>query len=292
MKYAYIDKNFQASSLRMIENANKVIAEYTELGYRLTLRQLYYQMVTENLIPNKMKEYRRLASILNDARWAGLVDWDAIEDRVRETIAVVTWENPREIATAAFRSYREDYWISQKNYVEVFCEKDAVSNIVEPICRRFRVPFTANRGFASVSLLREVSVRLAEKADEGKDIILIYLGDHDPSGLDMDRDILHRLDMFSENEYSIDFVRIALTMNQVMRWALPPNPAKQTDSRFQSYQEQFGDESWELDAIKAQRLSDLVELEIRSYIDEDAWSEAIEQERENQAKLSNLMNGL
>lgn len=292
MKYAYISKNFSRASQELIDNANRVIAQYAQMGYVMTLRQLYYQMVIENLIPNKIKEYRRLANILNDARWAGLVDWDAIEDRVRETVQVSTWSSPKSIMRSAWQSYREDWWERQPDHIEIFCEKDAVSNIIEPICREYRVPFTANRGYPSVSLLRETSVRLAEKAGDGKNIFLIYVGDFDPSGLDMDRDIEERLRMFTEGEYFFNFRRIALIEDQVDQWSLPPNPAKQTDSRFEAFMERYGDESWELDAIRANDLADLIREAIAEHIDYDLWDDAQADETKNREKLQNLMGQL
>lgn len=292
MKYLYISKNFSASSLEVIENANAIIEKYQAMGYRLTLRQLYYQMVASDLISNNLKSYKRLASIINDARWAGHIDWDAIEDRARETIQVSTWSSPSRIVNSAIRSYREDLWINQPVHVEVMCEKDAVSNILEPVCREFCVPFTANRGYPSASLLYEVNQRFQEADDTGKAIAVIYLGDHDPSGMDMDRDIFERLNLFTESMYSIDLTRIALVMSQVERWRPPENPAKQTDSRFKTYLHQYGSSSWELDAIRPNDLSNLLRVEIESFIDYELWDEAVKQQDANIAKLKTLAGKL
>ena len=292
MKYQYIDQNFSKSSLELLENANRVIDDYTTMGYSLTLRQLYYQMVVENLIPNQVKEYRRLARVLNDGRWAGLVDWEAIEDRVRETVTVATWTSPKAIVKSALYSYKEDYWENQNYYVEVFCEKDAVSNIIEPVCRKYRVRFTANRGYPSLSLMRDISTRLEEKANDGKEISLIYFGDFDPSGLDMDRDIEERLKTFSEGEYYFDFERVALIRDQIDDWNIPPNPAKQTDSRFAEFNKAHGNKSWELDAIRAEQMASLVEECIMQRIDDDRWAEAKEKEEQNKATLSRMLSQL
>lgn len=292
MKYTYIEKNFSASSVEVIDNANAIIEQYQGMGYRLTLRQLYYQMVASDLIPNNIKSYKRLASIVNDARWAGEIDWDAIEDRARETVRVSTWTDPASIVKSAIYSYRENLWENQPVHMEIMCEKDAVSNIIEPVCNDLCVSFTANRGYPSASLLYEVMQRFQKADDAGKSIAVIYLGDHDPSGLDMDRDILDRLTVFAEDVFEIDFTRIALTMPQIERWSPPENPAKQTDSRFDAYLKKHGGSSWELDAIRPNDLSDLVRSEIESYIDFDAWDEAKERQDQNLAKLKRLAENL
>ena len=200
----------------MIDNANAIIEEYQGMGYRLTLRQLYYQMVASDLISNNLKSYKRLASIINDARWAGEIDWDAIEDRARETKITSTWESPKSIMRGVLNSYREDLWIFQPSYVEVMCEKDAVSNILQPVCNELGVSFTANRGYPSASLLYEVSNRIAKAHENQKDVVaFIYFGDHDPSGLDMDRDVYERLVTLTEDTIEIKFTHISFTLNQI-----------------------------------------------------------------------------
>lgn len=83
---AYKSIRFNAETERLIDTANGIIGEYLEAGFRLTVRQLYYQLVARDVVPNTIQSYKRVASILNDARVAGLVDWDAIEDRTREFV--------------------------------------------------------------------------------------------------------------------------------------------------------------------------------------------------------------
>lgn len=288
MKYAYIEKNFQKSSLELIEQANSIIEAYFDMGYRMTLRQLYYQMVSADLIPNNLKTYKRLASIINDARWSGLVDWDAIEDRGRSTERPSTWGSPRSIMRSVLNSYREDLWLLQPCYIEVMCEKDAVSNIIEPVCNELGVGFTANRGYASASLLKDVADRFIKQGDDMKELHIIYLGDHDASGLDMDRDIAERTRLLLEGEFDIEITRIALLRDQVDLWSLPPNPAKMTDSRAPGYVSEFGRFSWELDAIRANDLADLVREEIELHIDEGFWNEAKAMQEKNLSKLKEL----
>ena len=108
-KIAYITKNFRSESIKLIEKINQVIEEYENQGYSLTLRQVYYQMVARDIIPNNQRSYKNLGSLINDARLAGLIDWNAIEDRTRNLKGRSHWEKPGEVIDSAAYSYHLDY---------------------------------------------------------------------------------------------------------------------------------------------------------------------------------------
>jgi hypothetical protein len=127
---AFIQRAFRPDSQRIIEQAVEIIEDYTAQGFTLTLRQLYYQFVARDLIPNRQSEYKRLGSIINDARLAGLIDWDMIEDRTRNVRKVSAWESPQEIVSAIAEQYKEDLWAGQSQRVEVWIEKDALVGVV------------------------------------------------------------------------------------------------------------------------------------------------------------------
>lgn len=288
MKEKFIDHKFSASSLALVDTANGILNEYRAMGYRLSLRQLYYQLVARDYIENSQKSYKRIGNLISDARLAGYIDWDMIEDRNRETVIPTAWTSPAEIVRAAASQFRVDRWEGQTNYVEVMVEKDALSGILEPVCREFHVRFTANKGYSSSSAMYEAGKRIRAKLfDHDNDINQIhifYLGDHDPSGIDMTRDITERLVQFSgidaylermDKGYATeDFIhihRLALNYDQVEQWQPPENPAKQTDSRFEAYEAKFGESSWELDAVEPRTLADLVRTGIDELIDKDQW---------------------
>ena len=126
----FITKNFHDATLTLIQRANEIIAEYEAQGFALTLRQLYYQFVARRLLENRQSEYKRLGSIINDARLAGLIDWDSIEDRTRELRSHAHWDDPSEIVAACASQYREDLWASQEHRPEVWIEKDALVGII------------------------------------------------------------------------------------------------------------------------------------------------------------------
>jgi len=227
-----------------------------------------------------VKSYKRIGNLISDARLAGLLDWGMIEDRGRETVIPTAWESPAQIVRAAAQQFRIDRWEGQPCYVEVMVEKDALSGILEPVCRDLHVRFTANKGYSSSSAMYETGKRIAKMEDCVEEIHIFYLGDHDPSGIDMTRDIAERLELFTYGTINATKVhRLALNWNQVEEWQPPENPAKETDSRYEAYVHEFGASSWELDAVEPRTLADLVRKGIQDLIDPLRWQEVADRER-------------
>lgn len=280
-KICYIAKKFNKEHTYIIDQANIIIDRWRAAGYDLTLRQVYYQFVKNNLFPkdwadpktgstNNIRSYKSLGSILNDARLAGQVDWSSIEDRTRNLESLAHWETPAIIVESISRQFRVDLWIDQPCYVEVWVEKDALVGVVGRICQQYDVPYFSCRGYTSQSEMWSAAQRLVEHAEYGQATHIIHLGDHDPSGKDMTRDVTDRLKMFMEHDEAeaVEVERIALNMDQVRKYKPPPNPAKITDSRAEGYIAEFGEESWELDALEPNVISDLIEAALRSRIDD------------------------
>lgn len=286
MKQTFVARSFSSSTQRMIDIVNGILTEYQEQGFRLSLRQLYYQLVSRSYVENTVNSYKRIGNIVSDARQAGLIDWDMIEDRGRETVAVPHWSGPAEILRVAANQFRIDKWHEQSHHIEVMVEKDALSGVLEPVCRDLDVSITANKGYSSSSTMYEIGRRLHHLHGEGKEITIIYLGDHDPSGIDMTRDVLERLILYSELGTSdLEVIRLALNWNQIKEWNPPENPAKQTDSRFANYARRFGDSSWELDAVEPAQLARLVRDLVRSRRDDDLWNKAVAEESRMRSEL-------
>jgi hypothetical protein len=278
---AYKDITFKRSTQIVINQANEIIDDYQGQGFKLTLRQLYYQFVARDLIPNTMQSYQRLGSIINDARLSGEIDWEAIEDRTRNLEQKTRWDDPEEIIRNSALAYHRDMWDGQDNRVEVWIEKEALIGVVEDVCRRYDVPYFACRGYTSQSEQWAAGQRFKSTIENGQMPVVLHLGDHDPSGIDMTRDNTERLCMFAEGEVIVE--RLALNMDQVRRYRPPPNPAKMTDSRFNGYVERFGEKCWELDALSPTVIARLIEDNIQAHItDHDLWLErkaSIERER-------------
>lgn len=281
MKQTFIEKNFRADKVALLGIVNNVLSNYFRQGYDLTLRQLFYQLVSKDIIPNTQRSYKNLGTLVNDARLAGLVDWNMIVDRGRGTQIPTHWDSPADIIQAAADSFAIDKWKDQPNHIEVMVEKQALEGVLLPVCERLDVNFTANKGYSSQSLMYRIGNRL-RRLHQGMDkhIHILYLGDHDPSGLDMDRDVEERLALFSG--YPVTFQRLALKWEQIEELQPPENPAKLTDSRADKYIEQYGDSSWELDAIEPRELDRLVTEAVEDLRDPDLWIEA--QSKENKMK--------
>lgn len=276
MKQFYRDINFRPHSLRMIDDINEIIDEYQAQNYVLTVRQLYYQLVARDIIENTMRSYKNTASLINDARIAGKIDWDAIEDRTREFITRNRWESGKELLEASARQYHMDMWEGQDRRVFVIVEKEALTGVLEPTCYGWDVPLLAARGYPSASVIREFANSVVIPAlEDGQNILCLHLGDHDPSGIDMSRDLIERIEMFVGDQGGCDFElrRIALNMPQVEELNPPPNPAKMTDARFKAYKKKFGTVSWELDALQPDYLTKLLVKHITQEIDPGPWNE-------------------
>lgn len=284
----FIEINFKADTLKVIEQANTIIEEYQRQGFKLTLRQLYYQFVSRDLLRNKQSEYKRLGGIIDNGRQAGLIDWSAIEDRTRNLERPNVWSSPSQILNAVAEQYKEDWWLNQPVYPEVWIEKDALTGVIEPVCDEFRVPYFACRGYASQSEMYDAAKRLQDIARRGRQPVIFHLGDHDPSGLDMTRDNGDRLSMFSGR--GIRVVRLALNMDQIEQYDPPPNPAKDTDSRFSDYQAEHGDSSWELDALEPTVIDRLIRDALEAEIDPDEWAKSEVEEDKNRASLTAASN--
>jgi len=289
MKINYKDFDFRDGSLKIITEANNIIETYEAQGYDLTLRQLYYQFVARGLLENTERNYKRLGNIINDGRLAGLIDWEAITDRTRMLRANAHWKNPAEIINSAVESYKIYKWQNQEYRVEVWVEKDALIGVIENICRKMDVGCFSCRGYVSQSEMWNAAMRLINYTDRGHTPVIIHLGDHDPSGVDMTRDIRERLILFESN---VEVVRIALNMPQIEDLQPPPNPAKITDSRCSGYIKKYGKQSWELDALEPSYLDNIIENTILGYRDEDRWEGMQEKENFERQKLINIAKGI
>ena len=294
-KIAYQPMTMGADRLALVDTCNDIIAEYQADGLMLTLRQLYYQLVSRDVIANKVQEYKRLGDIVNSARLAGLMDWSAIEDRTRELVYGSHWSEPEDILRACANQFRVDRWADQNVHVECWIEKEALSGVFERICASLDVGCFACRGYTSQSEMWSSAMRFVKKIREGKYVTVLHFGDHDPSGIDMSRDILDRLRMFVAHHVgeesaaeALTIKRLALNMDQVREYNPPENPAKATDSRFASYQAEFGDSSWELDALNPRTLSALVRENVMAVCDRSLWDDVIQTEAQARGELQTI----
>jgi len=175
---------------------NEIIKEYQDDGYVLTLRQLYYQLVSRDIIPNKQAEYSKLSTLLKEGRMGGIVDWGAIEDRLRKPSKPSEFDSAADILDAAINQFRLPRQKGQKVYIEVWVEKDALSGVLKKVTNKFGINIMVNRGYSSASAMYDSYQRFTEAINEGQKALILYLGDFDPSGIDMIRDIDSRIKEF------------------------------------------------------------------------------------------------
>lgn len=274
-----------------VAQALEIVRDYQAQGYTLTLRQLYYQFVARDLVPNTERSYKNLGALISRARLAGLLDWEAIEDRTRNLVSPSAWEEPADYIMA--EGFQIDLWEGQPVRPEVWIEKEALVGVIAPVCEELRVAYFACKGYVSQSEQWRAGIRISQRWRlHQQRTQVLHLGDHDPSGIDMTRDNNDRLDLFSALREGVEVDRIALNMDQVEEYDPPPNPTKVTDSRAAGYLDVYGDSSWELDALEPAVLSQLIRDHVQEWIEDDAWAERVELERQGRERLEEVTEEL
>lgn len=286
MKIEYTPYNPKPRVRKLIHAVELITDEWKDLGYSMTLRQVYYQLVSRNIIANSMASYKSLSKQLTLARIGGLLDWDAILDRTRSLQGFNTYDDVPQFLHIKKHQYKKDLWEHSPVRVEIWVEKEALAGIVGQAADEFRCDYFACKGYVSSSAMKETADRFKAYAKNGQDVAIVYLGDHDPSGVHMTEDIRERLSMMGVTNVIVD--RIGLTLEQIEDYQLPPNPAKLSDSRSINYIEKFGDESWELDALPPNLLADLIKSRILDYQDAPSYSAAEAEEAEDLTNLDEL----
>ena len=268
------------ASVELVVKCNEIIKELS--SYQLTLRQLYYQLVSRNLVANTERSYQNLSALVTKARMAGLMDWSAIEDRVRQPDLPPQWNSVADLVDTALSAYRLPRWEGQDTYCELWVEKDALASVLSPLARQYHVTLMVNRGYSSASAMKASAERFREYAD-WKPCVLFYLGDLDPSGEDMVRDIADRMEEFDIKD--LDVQKIALTYDQVQYYKPPPNPAKLTDPRAEAFVAKYGTSSWEVDALAPAVLTQIISDAIEGVLDQPLMDDIMEREEEHKEKL-------
>lgn len=283
----YRRMDFKDDKLVLIRQASDICASYEAQGIPMSLRQLYYQLVSKNLIENSKESYNRLGGAVSDGRIAGLISWTAIEDRGRNLQGLNHSDSPQQAIAAAANGYSIDKWANQPYRAEVWVEKEALVDVVGLICNKLEVDFFACKGYNSQSETWRAGMRFADYVRKGQRPVVFHLGDHDPSGIDMTRDNRDRLSMFAG--VPIQVVRLALNMNQIDTYQPPPNYAKVSDSRYADYRNKYGEESWELDALEPRIIQDLISEAVLRVRDQRLWDEMTAQQTDDKMYLQSIV---
>lgn len=289
MREKFVEWRPAPVTLEMVTRAGEICEEYARQGLGLTLRQLYYQFVARGMLPNSDKNYKVLGAAVVKGRMAGLLDWDHLEDRTRNLYGNGHETSPADAIWGASYLYRLDKWTDQPRRVEVWVEKEALAGVVARAAGQEDVNYLACRGYMSVSEMYATAARYRRYFDRGQDVLLLHLGDHDPSGVDMTRDVRDRLEKFlGRRSGHLEVRRIALTMDQVREYDPPPNPAKLSDSRGTGYVERYGHMSWELDALDPPTLIALVNEHVTPERDAELWAGRLAAEEADRARMQRL----
>lgn len=283
----YSPARLGAAKLDLISKLGPIVAEYENAGYAVSVRQIYYQMVSTGQLPNSPRSYDMVQGALNDGRMAGLISWTAIEDRGRNLRGLGYQTSVAGALRKTRAGYLRDLWADQPWRPEVWIEKDSLIGVIGGICNRLRVDFFSCHGYNSQSEQWAAGRRFAGYVQKGQRPIVLHLGDHDPSGVDMTRDNRDRLSMFAGTPVLVQ--RLALNMPQIEELSLPPFWAKVTDSRAAGYIAQYGDHAWELDALRPQYMEKIIEDAVRRLREPAEWEAAMARENEDQREFDELI---
>jgi hypothetical protein len=251
----------------------------------ITGRGVGYKLFTRALIPSmSTKDMRVVYRLLKIAREDGIIPWEWIVDETRQLERLPAWDDPDQYARCVVRGYRRDYWNQQPARVEVWSEKGTVRGVLQPVLDEYAVGFRVMHGFGSATAVYDV----ASDFDGERDLIALYVGDWDPSGMYMsEHDLPARLQRY--DGYHVQLKRIALTQDQV--GSLPAFPAsdKARDPRYPWFVRNFGNRCWELDALDPNDLRNCVEAEIAFCLDWEAWQHCKSIENAERESLQEVM---
>ena len=289
----YEDYNPRGETKDLLARCQSILKDYKDDGLQLTVRQLFYQLVSRDVIANDQSQYNRLQRIVKRGRRSGYLDWEMIVDRGRPLRQRQRWDSPEAIIEASAQSFHLDLWQDQRHRPEVWIEKDALVGVIEATCREWDVPYLSTRGYVSDSAAWRAAQRFRDVMDGEKSArddpaqtdgveqipAVIHLSDHDPSGVDMTRDLREKFELFG---LRFPIERVALTMDQIRQYEPPPNYAKASDSRSEGYVEQYGTECWELDALDPSVIQSVVEDAVQEQVTSRGSFAARKEERGEQ----------
>ena len=282
----------------LIDESIKIISRYTT---KLTLRQIYYRLVTKLIISNTKSEYKYLSRALVDGRLSGAIDWEDMEDKTRDFSMGdrALWDAKEwfDFSLDRFKDAGDDYrfphWYKQPEYVEVWCEKEALENLFLSQTRKYRVVCGISRGYPSIAWLRDASIRIKDALAHPEHIFekatIFYFGDFDPTGKDIERNIKDRLQKTFLTDVNVECV--AITPAQIKKYKIPSIMTKTSDARAKAHIQKYGAvSSVELDALEPDVLEKMIADSILSKFDDSIPPTFEEEEEELRGDIRELVN--
>ena len=272
-------KKVRGKSKRSLDLTEAMYAK-AEAAQPITGRGIGYKLFVAGLIPSMaINEMQRVYRLLKEAREDGTIPWSWIVDETRGIEIAASWANPEEFAEEMTAAYRRSFWDQQSKRCLIMSEKGTCRGLLKPVLNKYGVGFNPVHGFTSATDAYNIS-----QDDDGRELVVIYVGDYDPSGLCMSEvDLPKRFEQYGGDHITLK--RIALTGEQVLELPSFPASDKKKDPRFKWFTGRYGNQCWELDALDPNALRDCVEKHIKELIEPEAWERC---ERVNAAEKKNL----
>jgi len=254
----------------------------------LTLRGLFYRVVSAGLLPSTdRKHYAALGRVMTTLREAGIVPFNWLVDSLRSTDKPNSWTGLQDFSDTVREAYRKDFWSELPDYVHIFCEKDAVAGVLQPVTRAFDVALSPIRGYASVSFAHEIA---ATWNNIEKPIHAFYLGDFDPSGFDLERDLIAKLHRYCKQPF--EWERLGVNAADFAEFNLLPLSPKESDRRCGKFVAAHGQECAEVDAIPSTELRRRVRDSIEQFIPQIEWQNLVHIEQLERETWQQTLAGL
>jgi len=268
------------STTGLIERAAEILAEESPM----TVRQLFYRLVSAGAIQNIRNDYQKVSAALTKARNDGRVDFALIVDRSRPEYRPNVFDDAAQYAKVVRRSYRKDYWQSQPERCEVWCEKDAVVGSIQVLTDELGVTVRVARGFLSTTRAFELARSIGGRSE--KPMTAFYLGDHDPSGRLIETDLAERIRAYGA-KFTIK--RLAIHAADIAAFRLPPLRVKESDSRAASFLRRYSNRCVELDALPPTELRRRIREAVENLIDQELWDRAVKVEKAELASIQEIV---
>jgi hypothetical protein len=261
-------KRYRRSAAEM-DAIREAIVDILDEHSPMTVRQVFYALTVRGVIEKTEAEYKQtVVRLLDQMRWDGDIDWDDISDATRWMHKPRSYNSVEDGIAQTAQLYRRNLWADNDDYVEIWCEKDALAGVIAQVTYQYDVPLMVSRGFSSSTYLRGAADKITRIA---KPTFVYHFGDHDPSGLwiskQIERGLLRHLEDIGD--FDLDdflFEHIAVTPEQIEKWKLPTRPTK-TEANGNRHAKQFKGASVELDAIPVDELHELIYAVISRHLD-------------------------
>ena len=266
---------------------------------QLTDRQIHYRLVAKGFYANTKSCYNHLTKVLKDERIRGSVPWDRIVDSSKPMFLKAEQERDDGTASIKFNEAKDSYdnaeqdfrdtdfyskyWWGQPEYVEVWCEKDALARILKEVTDKWMVSLIVCKGYQSITNEKNrANYYFGTEKHEKRKVTIIYFGDFDPRGENIPQVIKRD---FSRLGYTASLDKVALTQQQITQYNLLAAPCKKSDTMATGWISEHGDNVYELDALEPNVLRQIVEDSITAHFSQQKLQERIIYVQEEQRKL-------